>query len=53
MALKYYTDAQKLIADIAIEDNVKLRSLKHLGITRKDVKQWIKYIMEEENETTP
>ena len=53
MALKYYSDIQKLVADIAIEDNIKLSSSKHLGITRKDVKQWIKYIMEEENGTTP
>tara|TARA_R100000664_G_scaffold7011_1_gene12117 strand:+ start:717 stop:878 length:162 start_codon:yes stop_codon:yes gene_type:complete len=53
MALKYYSAAQKLMADIAIEDNIKLRSLKHLGITKKDVKQWIKYIMEKEHETLP
>ena len=46
MPLKYYSAAQKLMADIAIEENVKLRSLKHLGITKKDIKRWIKYEME-------
>tara|TARA_R100001086_G_scaffold248384_1_gene185206 strand:- start:23 stop:214 length:192 start_codon:yes stop_codon:yes gene_type:complete len=49
MTLKYYSAAKKLMADIAIEENVNLRSLKHLGITKADIKRWIKYEMEKKD----
>ena len=53
MALKYYSDVEELSEDIATEDSIELSNSKHLGITKKDIKRWIEYIMKEENETSP
>ena len=46
MALKYYSDVEELAEDIATEDSIELSNSEHLGITKKDIKNWIKYIAE-------
>ena len=47
MALKYYSDVEELEKDIPAGEALKISNSKHLGITKKDVKNWIKYIMDE------
>ena len=46
MAIKYYEDSLDQIEDQHLNNSVDI------GMTKKDVKQWIKYIMEKENETS-
>tara|TARA_R100001015_G_C4591162_1_gene146668 strand:+ start:240 stop:383 length:144 start_codon:yes stop_codon:yes gene_type:complete len=47
MAIKYYETSFDQIEDQHLNNSIDI------GMTKKDVKQWIKYIMNEENETTP
>ncbi len=49
MAIKYYA------SDFDRMEDQHFNNSPDIGITKKDVKQWIEYIMkeEEENETSP
>ena len=47
MAIKYYENSFDQIEDQHLNNSVDI------GMNKKDVKQWIKYIMEKEHETLP
>jgi len=47
MAIKYYA------SDFDRMEDQHFNNSPDIGITKKDVKQWIEYIMKEENETAP
>tara|TARA_R100001086_G_scaffold231150_1_gene151761 strand:- start:194 stop:337 length:144 start_codon:yes stop_codon:yes gene_type:complete len=47
MAIKYYKNSFDQIEDQHLNNSADI------GMNKKDVKQWIKYIMEKEYETLP
>lgn len=47
MAVKYYA------SDFDRREDQYFNNSPDIGMTKEDVKQWIEYIMKEENETTP
>lgn len=47
MAIKYYE------TEFDRRDDQYFNNSPDIGMTKEDVKQWIEYIMKEENETAP
>ena len=47
MAIKYYETTFDRMKDEEFNNSPDI------GITKKDIKRWIEYIMREENETSP